>query len=142
MGKKTQAIYKALLARPVYSFLTEIQVTCLARNPISTQIQISNLRSHTRGKTQISSKCTQSKTDLNNENPCHASSSNEQFKVLHCPLCGQQIKKSLSVDPSKYMGGNSILIGLMNRFKQLLSNISNNPQTCKRCRDLQRNKVQ
>lgn len=35
MGKKTQAIYKALLARPVYSFLTEIQVTCLTRNPIS-----------------------------------------------------------------------------------------------------------
>lgn len=76
-------------------------------------------------------KRSQSKTDLNNDNPSHASSSNEQFKVLHCPLCGQQTKKSLSMDPSQYTGGNSTLISLMNYFKQLLSNISNNPQTCK-----------
>lgn len=114
----------------MYSFLTEIQSYVLQEILFQLQAHISNLPSCTRGKHKYH-QSSQSKTDLNNENPCHASSSNEQFKVLHCPLCDQQIKKSLSMDPAQYTGGNSTLISLMNYFKQLLSNISNKPQTCK-----------
>lgn len=109
-AKNTQAIHKALLGiLSSQKFLQEIL--------FHSQAQISDLLSSARGKAKILSRC----SDMNSGNPCHTSSSTEQFKDLHCSSksrsCYQQIHHSTSEE----------VFGLMKYFKkQLFSNISNN----------------
>lgn len=110
-GKNSQAIYKASLAN---SFITKIQNSRFSQEILLQAQADFELSKSSYGKNTNIFKHVQSKTDLSNENPSHASISNKQLKVLHCPFCSQQIKMSLSMDPSLYSGGNCILIGLTN----------------------------
>lgn len=103
MGKKNkQAIHKALLGRPLGLGILSSQ-KFLQEIPFHSQAQISNLLSYAKGKPKILPRC----SDMNNGNPCHTSSSTEQRFALF-----QQIEKSLSMNPSQYIGGDTWYHGM------------------------------